>query len=311
MAYTPIDPLGLTPSLAGNSSLYQSLVTNHDEVYQAHEPPIMEPLFVGDSVAAGLTDQLYYVWRVRRNLDKRTVRIRVYASASGGTGTITARFGGVSGTASVTVAAWYTIDLTPVVAGVAQASLSMTTPGGVSMSIYQIQCRTVGAAPAAGLLASGFRRGYSGMYGASEPVASEHVSRLMAGPMYIARDLPACVAMHVSRYSTSGSKSFGFWQGSSSTAWDVVGRSRLPLVDTVPREYVIDAYAVESGSGGKAQITIGTETMTMQNIGTVGGWYQSVMSLGLGPHEIRASTLPGAGNTVRICTMQVWRMPSQ
>jgi hypothetical protein len=311
MAYVPIDRAALVNGLAGSSSLYPDIVANHDECYEAHEPPIIDQPLGGAAVAAGVTDSLYYVWRVRGNRDLRTVRIRIRAEAAGGSGTITARLGGATGTATVTGAeAWYTIDLVPLTGVLVAASLSMTTPGGVTMNLHRLQCRTVGQAPAAGQLKSLFRKGYPGMYAADAPIASEHVSRLIDGPVRVALDLPACVSVHLSRITTSGGKRFGDWQGSLSTAWEVVGRSRLPRADEVARDYVIDVHTVESGSGGQAQITIGAASFTIPSMGgTAGGWSQDVKNLGPGPHEIRASVAAGGGNTARITTMQIWRMP--
>lgn len=306
MSYTPQTLTDLRPGLLANASGYSGLVANHNEVYEQTAPAIVDTPF-GISGAAGVTDETIARWRIQGNQDLQTVRVRVRAVAAGGTATVTADVGGTSSSASVTVDAWYTIDITPPLGGLVGCSLRFTTPGGVTLSITRLQCYLVPSAPSAGRLTSGFvRKDSATLYAANEPVASEHVSRLLAGPIYIARERPVCQAMHLVRTNTTGTKSFANWQGYNSTAYQFIGRMRLSCARA--RRYVVDIYTLESGSGGQASITIGAAEVAITSMGgTTGTWTTVSLDLPEGVHEIRAAVLAGASNAARIAAIQVWR----
>lgn len=311
MAYSPADPALIVPRLAGNSTQYTTYIhSNGTEAYALYRPPIIEHDRT-ISVAASATSQRVFAWMVRRNRDLLQVRVRVYATGTGGTSTLTALVGGASGTASASGAgAWYTIDVTPPMSGPIACELQATTPGGVTVDIERIQVYLVVAAPGAGRLASGFVRSVAGVWsGGSEPVSTEFIGRLLAQPTRIARDRPACVAMHLSELSSSGgAKDVGNWHSSSTTNWETVGRLRVPRCDERGRTYWVDAYTLESTSGGQAMISIGTTTISIANMGgTVGQWTSQRITLGVGPHDIRASIKPGGANSARIAALQVWR----
>lgn len=310
MAYSPADPAQLVARLAGDSTQYTSLVgLNGSELYQLYRPPIIEHDRT-ISVAASATNQRVYAWMLRGNRDLLQVRIRVYATGTGGASTLTAYVGGTSGTASPSGAgAWYTINITPPMRGPIACELQATTPLGVTVDIERIQVYLVLAAPGTGKLKSGFIQSSATWLVAGEPVPTEYIERILAQPSRIARDRPACVAMHLAELSSSGgAKDVGNWHSSSTTNWEPVGRLRVPRCDRRTRSYWIDAYTLESTSGGQATIAIGNQTLEIANMGgTVGRWSSKRISLGVGPHDIRASIKPGAGNSARIAALQVWR----
>lgn len=306
MAYVPQEPSDFAPGLRGTATAYQTLTANHVEVYEDYEPPVLDaaPLL---TIAAGVTATRVLAWRVRGNRDLRQIRVRVRATASGGTGTLIADVGGVTDTASVTVDAWYTMTITPSASGVVGCELRVTTPGGVSMSIDRVQVYGSAASPTAGRLASGYVRADSvDIYAADGPISSEHVTRWLTGPSCIARDRPIVCASHIARTTTSSAKSFANWQAYNSTAWGSVGRLRLIVAAT--RLYTIDAYMLESVGGGAAQLTIGSATWDIPTPGgTVGTWHSTSIELGAGEHDVRLAIRAGAGNSARMCTLQIWR----
>lgn len=310
MAYSPADPAQIVARLAGDSTQYTSLVgLNGSELYQVYRPPIVEHDRT-ISVAASATNQRVFAWMLRGNRDLLQVRVRVYATGTGGTSTLTALVGGTSGTASPAGAgAWYTINITPPMRGPIACELQATTPLGVTVDIERIQVYLVMAAPGSGVLRSGFVQSAASWLVSGQPVPTEYIERLLSQPSRIARDRPACVAMHLSELSSSGgAKDVGNWHSNSTSNWETVGRLRVPRCDLRTRSYWIDAYTLESSSGGQALIAIGNTTLEIANMGgTTGRWTSKRVSLGVGPHDIRASIKPGGANSARIAALQVWR----
>lgn len=309
MAYVPIDPADLYGGLLGTATAYQTLAGNHNEQYENSGTPLWDVLFA-ESLPDSVTDQRTWTWMLRGNRDLLTVRVRVYAESTSGTSDLILRVGGTSATTSVTSADWYTLNVTPVVAGPVVCSLSITVPGGATLTVTRMQCRLVAATPAAGTLASGYTRiDSTDIYAANGPIASEHVSRFLHGPIYIARDRPLCPALHLVRADApTVGKTFRNWHNYNTANADVVGRLRLPRCSSRARRFVVDAFTIESGSGGTAELTIGGIELAMSAMGgTSGTWHSWELDLPPGPHDIRAAVTPGVGNAARIATMQVWR----
>lgn len=314
MAYTPVDPLTLTPGLLGTATVYQTIAENHNELWTRTDVGVFETLFT-TSISAGLTDSQILAWRVRGNRDLQPIVVRVYASSSPTSSTVTVRIGGSWGTATVTgAAAWYTITVTPAVSGPTACAMLVTTPGGETLTITRVQCYVNAAnTNPAGTLSSGFTRVDSAtFYATSEPVCSEHAARLLGGPVYIARDRPRCVASHLSRTHTQGgSKSIAYWEAVNTTTAELVGKLYLPLVSRQPRRYIFDAFTLESASGGTASIVVdGAEVLAIGNMGgTAGTWSSAEVELPAGAHIIKVSITPGttSANIARVATLQVWR----
>lgn len=310
MAYTPLDPLTLRPGLAGNASAYGTIWENHNELYAADSVPVADWAFA-ETIADGVTALPIFRWRARGNADLWTVRTRVYAESTSGTTTVIVSCGGVSTSAAVTTAGWYTLDVVPPVSGVASLELAVTIPGGATYTMTRVQCALVGAAPTAGTLPSRFaRRDTSDVYGANEPVNSEHVGRLLAGPVCVARSHPRCVASHVVRLALSGgAKTIRNWQGYNSTSWDTVGHLRIPRVSERARPYVLDAYTLETtADGSEVDIVIGGVEWRLRNLGgATGTWHTATIDLPRGPHDVRVVARSGASNYVRVATFQAWR----
>lgn len=313
MAYVPIDPAGVYPGLRGNATAYQTLWGNHNEVYENTEPPIFDVLF-GESLPDSLTDSLIFTWRLRGNRDLMPVVLRVYAVTTPTTSVLTFRVGGSSTTANVTgAAAWYTMSITPLVAGPVVCSLSITTPAAEDLTITRMQCRLNASSPAASARPSGYVRGDSvTIYAADEPVASEHVSRLLRGPICVARDRPACVALHLVRATApTTAKSVRNWHVYDTANAETVGRLRVPRCATQARRYILDAYTLESAGGGTAEVTIGGIELSLASLGGTGGaWHEFELHLAPGPHDIRVAIAPGTGNAARMSTFQIWRAGS-
>jgi len=311
MAYVPIDPTtDLYAGIRGTATAYQTLWGNHNEIYENSSTPIFDLLFA-ESLPDSLTDVVVFTWRMRRNRDLMPVRLRVYAESSPTSSTLTFRVGGASTTATVAgAAAWYELNVTPALAGPVVCSLSVTTPASETLTLTRLQCRLVSSSPAAGLLASGYSRlGSADMYATSAAVASEHVTRLLAGPVCVARDRPAAVAYHIVRaHAPTTGKALRNWHSYNTTNAELVGRLRVPRCSTRSRRYIVDAYTIESSGGGSAVITIGGVDLEIPSMGgTSGAWSTWELDLPVGPHDVRAAVLPGASNAARIATLQVWR----
>lgn len=310
MAYAPQDPLALRPGLAANASAYQTIWDNHNEVFLGNDRAVAEWAFA-ETIADGVTALPIFRWRVRGNADLWTVRTRVYAESTAGTTTLIVSCGGVSTTASVTAAGWHTLDIVPPVSGVASFELAVTIPGGATFTLTRVQCRLVAAAPGSGQLASRFTRlDTSDTYAGNEPVNTEHVGRLLAGPVRVAQTHPRCVATHVVRLALSGgAKALRNWQGYNSTSWDTIGVLRIPRVSESARPYVLDAYTMETtADASEIDIVIGGVEWQLRNLGgTTGAWHTTTLSLAPGPHDVRVVARPGASNYVRVATFQAWR----
>lgn len=308
MAYSIVDPYQLVPRMTGDDADLVTLSLNGNEAYAAYSPPMVEH-DRDVSIGAAATNQRVYPWMVRGNRDLLAVRARIYATSTGGTSTLSVNVGGTTVTASATAgSAWYNVDVTPSRGGPLACELQVTTPGGVTCVIEQILVYLVTVSPATGKLASLFIGTVAGTVAANESIASEHIERYLAQPVRVARDRPAVVALHLAELTTSGAKDVGNWNSSNLATWDPVGALRVPRCDERTRSYYVDAYTLESGSGAIGSIAIGTAVLDLPSFGgTVGQWTSRRITLGVGPHEIRASIKPGTGNNARIACLQVWR----
>ena len=310
MTYSPIDPTALYYGLLGDAAIYPTLVANGQEIYAGYTPTIAQYSRT-ISIGASVTAQRILVWPVERNKDLLQIRVKVRATGTGGSSTITVIVGGASASATVSGAsATYTINVTPLVRGPCWAEMRVTTPGGVTCDVERMQCYLVGTTPASPPLGSGYIGSSigAGILGANRGVASEHASRWLAQAIRIARDRPALVAQHMTRFTTTGAKSVGDWQASSTTFPTLVGRLILPRCDNVTRQYVLTAFGLESGSGASAVVSIGSQQWTIPSFGgTAGQAARTVVSLGPGPHPLRAAIQSGAGNTARFAWFGVHR----
>lgn len=310
MAYTPVDPTTLNHGLLGNDTAYSTLAGNHNEVYENDDCPVVDFIFA-ESLPANQTDLRVFTWRVRGNRDLRTIRTRIYAVSTTADSTVTVTVGGVSSSQTVSsVAGWFEYNITPAVGGMTTAMVSITTGATSVLTITRVTCRFVAGSPGT-RLASGFTRLDSvGLYAANEPVASEYVSRFLAGPVYVARERPRCVMSHVVRTNLAGgSKSVGNWQAYNTTSWELVGFGRVPECATRTRPYVVDLFTLETTSGAsQAQVVIGGFQTSLTDLGgSTGKWHTFGVDLSPGPHDFRVSLYSGTGNYVRVAACQVWR----
>lgn len=314
MAYTPVDPTTIRHGLLGTSTVYSTLAQDHNEVYENDGAPVVDFIFF-ESLPANETDLRVFAWRVRGNRDLLPIRTRVYADSAVADSTITVTIGGVSASQTITAAAgWYEFNVTPSVGDVTTAMLSITTGATSVLTISRVTCRVAPSTPGA-RLASGFVRVDSvNFYAANEPVASEHVGRMLAGPVYVARERPRCVLSHVVRTRLAGgAKSIGNWQAYNSTSWELIGNGRVPKCASRSRPYVVDLFTMETTAGAsQAQVVIGGFQTSLTDLGgPTGRWHTFEVDLSPGPHDFRVSLYSGTGNYARVAACQVWRTKEQ
>lgn len=302
MSYDPMDEQAFQPGLLtakGDGSTWPTLIDNDAAVYELHTPGLEASPEQTDTALERL-----YRFRMRGNLDDSQIRVDVRAEATSGPHDIDIASGATT-TVNVTGDDWYGADCD---ATGPEQPVVVAVPAivGGSLRVQSIRARLLALAPVAGeLYPSGFRLIGQRWKAASAAIATGQLSRLVSNPIRVAKDRPVCVAFHLTDciQAVSG-KSSALWGVEDSTQWLLAGSMKVPRVDNAMRQYTVDAYVVESGSGAQYSVKLGpvVETWT----GT--GWHSwTVTVLGPGPHELQASILPGAGNQASIRTCQVWR----
>lgn len=303
MSYDPMDERDFQPGLLtarGDGSTWPTLIDNDAELFELYTPGLEATPEQNDTAL-----EREYRFRVRGNADDVQLQVDVRAEATSGPHDIDIATGATA-TVNVTTDAWYGATLSAT--GTTQnVVVNVPVIGAGSLRVQSIRARMVALAPVAGTLyASGFRLVGARWKVASAAIATGQLSRLVSNPIRVAKDRPVCVAIHLADCIAAVSgKSSDLWGVEDSTQWLLAGSMKVPRVDTVMRQYTVDAYVVESGSGAEYSVRLGpvVETWT----GT--GWHSwTVTVLGPGPHELQASILAGAGNQASIRTCQVWRM---
>ena len=282
----------------GDGSTWPTLLDNDARTYELTTPGLEVNVLPSFS-ALGRT----YRFRMRGNADDCDVQVDVRAAAVSGPHDVDIATG-VTSTVNVTTDAWYG-DAINATGQIQNVVVAVPTIGSGTVQIQAIRAHFVGVPPVAGTLyASGYRRIGARWKASNAPIATGQLSRILSNAARVAIERPVCVTAHVSdcEEAISG-KSSVHWGVEDSAAWATVGRTKVPRVDNSLRVYTVDAYTVESSSGGQYRVNIGgvEETWT----GT--GWHSWTVRLGPGPHDVRASILPGASNEASIRTLQVWR----
>lgn len=306
----PYDPSLITPGIDGTDAAWRAAFTNGRDLYLETTPPIVE-LTTEVAIGDGESNTRIWTWMLRGNRDRLTVRFRARAIATGGTATLHGVVGGTSTSASVSGAlATYQLDVVPPRRGPIVCELRVTTPALVTLDIEAVQVYLVGANASTPPVESRFVRVESWVDDTDEPIASGTVSELLANPIRVARERPACVSQHVVRANlTGGAKALHNWHVVGTTTLEPAGRLRLPRCSERARDYVLDAFTLESTSGARAVIAIGGATWELSSFGgSAGRWHTGVVRLPPGPHDVRCSILAGAGNTARVATFQAWRL---
>lgn len=282
----------------GDGSTWPTLLDNDALTYELYTPGLEANIESEDTALART-----YRFRMRGNRDDCQLQIDVRASATSGPHDVDLSTG-VTSTVNVTTDGWYgdAINATGPIQGVTVAVPAIMAG---SLQVQAIRCRIVAIAPVAGTLyASGYRLNGARWKAANAPIATGQLSRLLSNATQVAIERPVCVAIHLADCEEAiTGKSGLLWGAEDSTQWSMVGRMKVPRCDNSTRLYTVDAYTVESASGGEYRVNIGGT----EEAWTGTGWHSWQVRLGPGPHDVRASVLPGSSNEASIRTLQVWR----
>lgn len=303
MSYDPMDDEAFQPGLLtarGDGSTWPTLIDNDAALYELYTPGLEATPEQNDTALERL-----YRFRVRGNLDDEQIQVKVRAEATSGPHDIDLSTG-ITTTVNVTGDAWYDADL-DATGPIQEVLVAVPAIGAGSMRVQSIRARVLASAPLAGnLYASGFRLVGARWKAANAAISTGQLSRLVTNPIRVAKDRPVCIAFHLADCVAAVSgKSSALWGVEDSTQWLLAGAMKVPRADSAMRQYTIDAYVVESGTGAEYSVRLGPTEETW----TGTGWHSwTVTVLGPGPHELQASILPGAGKQASIRTCQVWRM---
>lgn len=298
--------------MAANADAWDTLVRNHDTLYKAYQPSIVDNYMVAGEASGGGEVPLAY-FRVRGNEDLLDIRARLLAT--GGTSATVPSMKLDAATSAVTAsvninsasAAWYTVDVTPTASGVEDCVLHGTPGTSDSLAMSHFQIYLVGVAPGAPDLSSGFIRteGASSILAtANAPVTTERVERLLHGPIKLAVERPLCVFSAFFNRQDAQSKTTS-WSAANSTTPVRVGMGWLPPCGNGEREFILDGYLYQTGSGGTIQVSIGNQSLDL----TADGWtaHTGVMLDASVGHDIVVTIESGGSNTASLLSLQVWR----
>ena len=282
----------------GDGSTWPTLLDNDALTYELYTPGLEANVRSHFSAVART-----YRFRMRGNRDDCQLQIDVRAAAVSGPHDVDLATGATS-TVNVTTDDWYG-DALNATGPVQNVVVAVPAIMGGSLQVQAIRCRILAVVPDAGTLyPSGYRKNGARWKAADAPIATGQLSRLLANATRVAIERPYCVAIHLADCEEAiTGKSGIIWGAADSTQWSMVGRMKVPRVDNSTRLYTVDAYTVESASGGEYRVNIGGT----EEAWTGTGYHSWQVRLGPGPHDVRASVLPGASNEASIRTLQVWR----
>jgi len=294
MAYTLIS--GLSGSVEGTDTRWQRLIDNHAEVQDAYAPPIVDMPCNVTSTSTTTQDRFRFV--VRRNKAAHTIRFRLRAGATSGSGTITCIVGASSASASVSGATTiYTVD----VAGSEDAEVTVrmsVTTGGDSITLYGLQ---------AYILTDGTEQEWVGVgtrwYSVTDnAVPGRVLSDLMTGPAALIQDRMPLLCYHMADLEgVISGKTHSVWGVENTTIIHPVGRLWIPRHDRAFRTCHINAYGTATGSV-TYRVSVGPQVWEW----TSTGHQSTTMELGPGPHDVVAYVTPTASTNGAIRTLQIW-----
>lgn len=316
MGYVPIAYTDIGRGAVGSGSGWSTLADNHDEVYRLHAPPVLcESVNVtvnttmrgGAAAAEAYADDL--LWRIRDNADLCDVVCWVRVKATTGAGDI--RFTVGSDTATIAVDSdtyrWIPITVTPTSSGLQECSIETKVDTGSTDEIHidGIACHIAHPLPAAGVLTSGYAQSAGQLETSNQPIASEHVERVVNGPRLLAADRPHVLFTHLVYLASSvTARTETLWGTYNTTDWARVGRFMLPAASgSEPRNVTIDWYVSESTSGYAGKLQIGSTVVDF----TTTGWNTTTIEVGRDWLMGTVHIAPGASNAVAVRTMQIWR----
>jgi hypothetical protein len=321
MTYTPQDLTDLVPPIetlaSSGSSAWRLCLENHNEVYAVAETPVAA--WHGKPIASPSGSELTVLRFIsRRGYDLQSaglgiqLRVEVLARSTtagaggdlklyGGSSTVTAAVSGLTFASS-------TLTATPA-AGNEEWTLALAPGAGKVLEVCSVVAYWVASAPGVRAYPSGYRQSAALSYAAGATVNTELAARLLNGPVFIARDRPACVFSHLHQYDISGasfSKTSGWaaWGVYANTQPVVAGRGRIPASDVRQRTYFVD-YFLRTSNGTPGTIRIGATEFPV----TADAWGSFQVELGPADVDITAQVdACGASEWAYFETIQVWRM---
>lgn len=301
MAYDP--PPIIVTQLLGDDPAWAQVVDNHGQIQAEYSPAILDAPFRVTQTSTSFTTRAHF--RVRKNEALHPVRFRIRAGCTVGAGTIKCVVGAASQDQAVTGAqAWYTVDVTPLVADPDCEIRARVTTGGDSLEITALQ---VYLAPVTGTDVADWVDVDSAVWATTDsPIPSRVVEDLLNGIVLVSRDRPFCTFSRVSDVqATVSGKTVEAWGVDNSTAWQVAGRGFYGQQNNLSTNGVsrVDAYITRTGT---ADISIAIGATRWEFTASADGWYTTTLRLGQGA-PIIVSAAPGATDEVAVRTLQIWR----
>jgi len=306
MAYSPRDPSAIVPGILGNTGEWAGVADNLDEAYADYAP--IWALGLPEAQTSSGSWTVLARWVMGANEDNVDVRATLRWSVSGGA-TAEARMivgadtsGSISTTSSGAVTG--TVTDTPTGSGLRECCLqAQNSSGSGTVTLDAVTFDSTPAAPAAGVLSSGYARSTSQWTGANEPIPSERVERLIEGPRLIAHDRPACLLTWMDDASVTP----GRYYTSASSTWAIVERGMVIKPDVVARTCRIAAYLEGATGTPEFMLQIGPYVVTLS--GT--GWQYATTLIPIGVTPVTGLLRRSAGSgDVMLRTCQILREPS-
>ena len=303
MAYVP--PLTISQRFQANDTDWPVIIENHQEVQFSYAPPFIDQYLRFNVTSTTHAQRVHFM--ARKNAALHPIRLRVYARATTGTGTV--RILSDANSADVTINttsfAWYTVNVTPTAADSECAISVRVTTGGHSMDIGAVQAYLT---PVTGVDVSGWVDVKSAVWGAANAqVPSRVVEDLYNGVVLVARDRPFCLTSRVSDTAVAISgKTSEAWGADNSARWQTVGRLAMPMPLVGSQQCTLDAYVTRSGGAATVEIGVGASTR-WQFSAAADGWYTTTLRVPESPSQVYASIISGVGNSAAIRSFQIFR----
>ena len=194
MAYVP--PLTISQRFQANDADWPVILENHQEVQFSYAPPVIDQYLRFNVTSTTHAQRVFF--KVRGNAALHPIRLRVYARATTGTGTVRILSDANSNDVTINTAgfSWFTVNVTPTAADSSCAISVRVTTGGDSMDIGAVQAYIT---PVTGVDVSGWVDVKSSVWGVADAqVPSRVVEDLLNGVVLVARDRPFCLTSRVS-----------------------------------------------------------------------------------------------------------------
>ena len=301
MAFTPIDPTTLIAGMVGNDGAWETLATNSDDLYSDYRPPVFVSQFYATTPSSSYV--VIAEWHIYGNADLQTIATDFRFKSDSGTSTVLFQVIDDASTYSATAEStgsaswsWRRATVTPGTMSdqpaICRLSLKAGAGAGAQGYVSAVRCELEPAAPAAGVLVSGYARTDATWYAAGAPVSSERVRRLCENMPALAADRPATIVSVLDDWTANHSRAF-MTTDSSAT----VCRFMIPEADQSYRDYQVSMYLDADGSAvpvayvyaGQYQLQFTdtgwhTETITLAPTGDLIG--SVLLGVGLGSGNV-------------------------